>query len=90
MQEAFTLAFGVHSQDFDDVCAFCQNPYRLLYATVDLFSGRYRDRRRTFRPVGKEKRGEGCGESSLLERVVTAAEECTFRRIPLPLTGAPG
>jgi hypothetical protein len=59
MQEAFTLAFGAHSQDFDDVCAFCQNPYRLLYATVDLFSGRYRDRRRTFRPVGEEKRGEG-------------------------------
>ena len=32
-------------------------------------------RRRTFRPVGKEKRAEGCGESLLLERVVTAAEE---------------
>jgi hypothetical protein len=41
MQEAFTLAFDIHSQNFDDVCAFCQNPFRLLYATVDLFSGRY-------------------------------------------------
>ena len=75
MQEAFTLAFGVHCQDFDDVCAFARiltASFMLLWTCSQAVTG---DRRRTFRPVGNEKRGEGRGESSLLERVVTAAEE---------------
>ena len=75
MQEAFTLAFDIHSQNFDDVCALARilsASFMLLWTCSQAVTG---DRRRTFKPVGKEKRAEGRGESSLLERVVTAAEE---------------
>ena len=75
MQEAFTLAFGVHCQDFDDVWCFlpeslppplcyCGPVLRPLPAIVGGRLGQ------------EEKKSEGRAVvSSLLKRVVTAAEE---------------
>jgi len=57
--------------------------FMLLWTCSQAVTG---DRRRTFRPVGKEKRGEGRGESSLLERVETAGRRASpFAEYPYRL-----